>query len=328
MTQDSVPPSPPTHQDRSAGLIVFGVLTILIGIFCALIIPVILLGSAQSGVAAPAGRGQLFSAAAIYGILAVVLIWLGIGSILARRWARALLLLGSWTWLLVGLMATIFLALMLPQISSAIPANGPSGPLSDKARLAILLLPAGVVIFLGVVLPGIWVIFYRGGNVRATCEHRDPVTRWTDRCPLPVLAVSLWLVAGALSMVAAALGPGRVVPFFGTFLHGSGGLVFLLAAAALWLYAARACYGLETVGWWIIIVCVLLFAVSHFLTYSQHDIVETYRLMGYGPEQIAQMEKIQFLNRRTFAWFPVLWLVPSLGYLFYVRRYFPKRVRI
>jgi len=325
MTQESAPPHP--YQDRSAGLIVFGVLTILIGLFCALIIPAMLFGSAQSAASAPAGRGQLLSAAGVYGTLAVALVWLGIGSIMARRWARALLLLGAWTWLLVGVMAMIFLAVLLPQIASAIPSHGPSGPLSDKARLAILLLPAGVIFFLGVVLPGIWVIFYRGSNVRATCEHRDPVTRWTDRCPLPVLAVSLWLAAGALSMVLGALGPGRVVPFFGTFLHGSGGLAALLAVAALWLYAARACYRLQPAGWWIIVVCIGLFAVSHFLTYSQHEIAETYHLMGYGPEQIAQIEKFQFLNSRTFAWMPVLWLVPSLAYLGYVRRYFPKPIR-
>jgi len=34
-----------------------------------------------------------------YALLAVLFVWLGIGSIMARRWARALVLVSSWFWL-------------------------------------------------------------------------------------------------------------------------------------------------------------------------------------------------------------------------------------
>ena len=62
-------------------------------------------------------------AAIMCGLIAVVLIWLGIGSILARRWARALLLILSWTWLAMGVVALIYLAFLLPQIMATIDST-------------------------------------------------------------------------------------------------------------------------------------------------------------------------------------------------------------
>ena len=34
-----------------------------------------------------------------------------------------------------------------------------------------------------IVIPGVAVLFYRSPHVKHTCEVRDPVERWTDRCP-------------------------------------------------------------------------------------------------------------------------------------------------
>src|SRR5208283_4838121 len=90
-------PSPPPHTDRSAGLIVFGILTILLGCLAGLFVLLILVGAAASAKAtsAPATFSTILPAISIYGVLAVALVWLGIGSIMARRWARALLLVFS-----------------------------------------------------------------------------------------------------------------------------------------------------------------------------------------------------------------------------------------
>src|ERR1035438_153181 len=93
---DSSPP-PTAYKNRSSGLIIFGVLTILLGCVCALLVPLMLFGQTMSAKATgtPPNFSVLLPAVSVYGFLAVVLVWLGIGSINARRWARALLLIFS-----------------------------------------------------------------------------------------------------------------------------------------------------------------------------------------------------------------------------------------
>ena len=78
----------------------------------ALMIPLVALGAAMSRLAPGATMrpGQLLSAAATYGFLAAALITLGIGSVQFRRWARALTLIVSWYWLLMGALITVLLA--------------------------------------------------------------------------------------------------------------------------------------------------------------------------------------------------------------------------
>ncbi len=91
------------YKNRSTGLIIFGILTLLLGGLCALFIPLMLFGqtmAAKAPNAPPPNTAMLLPGLAMYGGLAVALIWLGIGSIKARRWARALLLIFSWTWLI------------------------------------------------------------------------------------------------------------------------------------------------------------------------------------------------------------------------------------
>ena len=111
------------YKDRSAGLIVFGILTILLGCLAGLLVPLMLFGQAASAKATSAAApfSTILPVLSIYGILAVALVWLGIGSIMARRWARALLLIFSWTWLIMGLIVVIFLAFFIPRLLANMP---------------------------------------------------------------------------------------------------------------------------------------------------------------------------------------------------------------
>ena len=42
-----------------------------------------------------------------------------------------------------------------------------------------------------VIIPGILILVYSRADVRLTCETRNPLASWTDRCPLPVLGIAL-----------------------------------------------------------------------------------------------------------------------------------------
>src|SRR5882757_5153510 len=109
--------SPGPYKDRKAGLTVFGLFTVSIGAVCALFIPLTLFGMSVAPKTSPAqDMRTILPALAIYGMLAVIFVWLGIGSMQARRWARALLLIMSWGWLVVGLFMMVFMVVWMPNM--------------------------------------------------------------------------------------------------------------------------------------------------------------------------------------------------------------------
>jgi len=311
----------PLSKDRSAGLVIFGILTILLGALCAMLIPLMLASQAmaEKSTGVPGNYQAIIPAVAVYGVLAVALVWLGIGSIRKRRWARALLLIGAWIWLVMGVLVMATLAFLLPQIAAGASAQGqmPAG-----AKWILVLVP---LIFMGIIfliVPGILVFFYRSPHVKATFERLDPTPCWTDRCPLPVLALSLMLGIGAVSMIGMALTSRSVFPFFGLLLSGPSASAAMIVMVAVWAWCARALYRLDPRGWLVVFAVICLFAISHMITYSFHDITEVYGLMGYTPQQREQIAKYSFLKNGVMAWSALIWTLPMLGYLLYVKKYF------
>lgn len=321
--------SPLPYKDRSTGLIVFGILTIGLGILTGLVVLLMLLGQVMA--ATLPHSHQLNSRVLVPGILiyvclSVVLVWLGIGSITARRWARALLLIFSWSWLAMGVTIMIMMACVMPFVMTHSLANGTSGQQAiSVATLAVMMFFMLLIMgILFIILPIIWVIFYSSRHVKATCEARDPVAGWTDACPLPVLALSLWLCFSLITMLTMPFSVRGVIPFFGMFLSGIPGTMVWLTLGAIWGYSAWLLYKLDVRGWWLIIIALCLQMASYFLTYAQHDIVEMYRLMGYPEEQIEQINKMGFITGGHMSLLTSLFTVPFLGYLLFIKRYFRK----
>lgn len=97
--------------DCRPGLIAFGIIEILIGGFCALMVP--LIGFAMVA-AAKVGETDRFNARVmlpsllVYVFIAAWFIWLGIGSALCRRWARTILLVTSWMTLVLGIVGMAY----------------------------------------------------------------------------------------------------------------------------------------------------------------------------------------------------------------------------
>ena len=268
---------------------------------------------------------MMIPVALIYGGMAVVFIWLGIGSIMARRWARALLLILTWVWLLIGIVEVIGAAVFLPKFF-AIFANPSAGgqQIPDAARIIITIVVLVMISVMMVVLPGLLVLFYRSQHVKATCEARNPAPCWTDACPLPVLALSLMLGLGAISMLIGATVCRGVMPFFGRFISGAPGIILMLVIVAVWGYCACAIYRLKAIGWWIILVSHAVLMVSGALTFTRVDPIEMYRLMGYPQQQIQQMQPFINLFKSHMPLCMLLFVLPFFGYLLYVKKFFPK----
>ncbi len=290
-----VEPIVPAYKDRSTGLVVFGILTLLLGGLCGLFVASGLLGQVVAARTNPglANMAAMLSGIVLYGVLAVALIWLGIGSIKARRWARALLLIFSWSWLVMGIIMLVVMGFVMPKVFANLPSTGTANqPAMPPGAIGVAMV--FMFLFFGiffVLAPAIWVFFYNSRHVKATCEARDNVTRWTDTCPLPVLGLCLWLAFSVPMMLMMPLAYHGVMPFFGSFLTGIPGTLLCLLVAAVWAYAAWLVYHLKPQGWWLILVALVVFMVSSLLTFARHDVLEMYQLMGYPQAQIDQMQK-------------------------------------
>lgn len=319
-----VPPVP-AFKDRSGGLTAFGILTIVLGCLAGLMALLMVAATALSAAvpnAPPQSLSTVLMVMCIYGGLAVALIWLGIGSIKARRWARALILIFSWTWLVMGIFMVFFMGFLMPKAMLNTPGvNGqPALPPGSIAVMTVFL-----ELFFGfffVVLPIIWIFFYANHHTRATVEMRDPVRRWTDACPLPVLGLSLWLLFSALTTLFLPVLYHGVAPFFGVFLSGLPGSLVYLVMAAVWAYCAWRLYKMDIRAWWIVLIAMTLYGASSLMTFARHDIVEMYQLMGYRQAQIDQIRRSGLFEGNSMMWMMLVFFVPFLGYIVYVKQYF------
>ncbi len=309
------------------GLKVFGVLEILCGALAALMIPLMLLAQFLASRFNPdaAPLRQMVQGAVSYAVLAAAFVLVGIGSLQARRWGRALSLILSWSWLLTGLAGLGYAIWLLPAILSAPQAQGAAIP--AQMQVVILLVAVGVIGLFLIAVPIVFVCFYQSRHVKATCEAFDPVPRWTDACPLPVLALSLWLGFGALALLLSPLSVNGVLPVFGRLVPGLLGCLGYLAVGGVCGWLAWSLYRLRWTGWWVAVALTCLGAASNFITFSRVDLVEMYRLMGYPEQQLDMMRQTGLMQGNWVAYVAAGGAALMLGFLLFVGRYFRRQAR-
>ena len=325
----AVPRAP--YKDRRVGLILFGILEVLIGLFFLLAMAFGALGSAMAG--SMAGTLPLEQQAALAPramlpslvfdlLLAVYFIWLGIGSMTARRWARALLLVSAWIWLVAGVIACLALLVVFPDLLGRALESGGAAAAAGAAGMAVVRGCLGaVLVFFYFLLPLFLVLFYRSPHVKATCEACDPRVRWTDRCPTPVLGLSLVLGLGAVGVLVTALY--GVLPVFGRIVTGPPAAALAVLLALVLAALARAAYLLRPWAWWGVLGLLLVSAASSLMTLgSSISWTELYRDMGLPAAQIERLGLDRMLADPRLFWFDFVVLAASLIFLLRVRRWF------
>jgi len=326
--QDALTTSPSAHKDRSGAIVAFGVLELLIALGCVAMICftliAVLIRPPATSAAMPPGyppgypppAASLAIAALYYLGIAVVFGWLGVGSILARRWARTLSLALGWIWLVSGTIGGLFSLLLLPRIFAAMPKTG--GP--DMTGVAVGCAVAVIVPVL-ILLPIAFVLFYGGRNVRATFEARDPHPRWTDRCPFPVLVLALLAAFAVLPCALSALHP--AFPFFGRLLTGAPGAAAMLLFALLQAALAWGLYKLRPAAWWGYLALWLVSVVSSVITFSRGlNWEELLRASGQPDNPMFRQVMIGMFQGPFFITVLVVLSLAFLGYLLWIKRYF------
>lgn len=320
------PPLPPEYKDRRTGLIVFGVMMILLGAFVGLSVPATLVGLllGPHGPAQALSTAQALTSMAHMTVFAVALIWLGIGSIKARRWARALALCGGWIGIVVGVLTCLALPWMLPSIRAAMESQPGMEKLPPAFATIMMVVTA---VFIGVFYVGIpiaVILFYRSRHVKRTCEVRDPVERWTDRCPLPVLAVVLVLGYTVVALLAALIQFGHAFPLFGAFVTGVPSYILWFLVIGTMVWATIGFYRLDPRVWWGYLALMMLFTVNTAVTFSRGGLLDFYRAAGMPDAQLALMEHMPMVRGNGFLWMMIPGTVLLIGYLIFLRRYFAR----
>lgn len=224
-------------RDQSTALVIAGTAVILVGLCCALLVP---LSAALGQLAEFSGDGSdslrtTLPLMAFHAVLAAVFVWLGAGAVRARLWARDLILPVAKIWLLTGICTTAAAAILLPAVvrGLTVTAGVPPG-----FGLAVMLIAGGVLVLTQVAVPAALLLFFRRPDVAATCRARDPRPQLTDTCPPRLLTLAMVWALAALSVV---LMPAYdfAFPLFGVLLRGGAGvlpwiLVLVVCVALAW----------------------------------------------------------------------------------------------
>ncbi len=319
----------PSYRDRGTGLTIFGVFQILLGLFAALMVPLAALGMLISR-AAPGGAmrpKQAILGMATYAFAAAVLLALGIGSVQKKRWARALTIVTSWYWLFVGILGTILLTAILPvtmksALAQAQRSSGAASPdLSTGVMAVVITFIIVFAAFFLVLVPIAFLVFYSREDVAETCRRRDPVERWTDRTPLPVLGASVVFLAGAFYLLLTGVST-PLFPFFGRYLTGGLGTLCFLVVAGIDAYLSVALFRLQPSGWWTAILTLAIRTISMAMTYARADLMQAYAKVGFSDAQLQILNSNPMFRSHVILWWSLASTVGIFAYLLWLKRYF------
>lgn len=305
-------------RDRSLGLVLFGVVPricagLLAGAF----------GVFMLNYKSPQFEGSstvLMLSGVFYLSFTVFSVWVGIGSILARRWARALTLMVSWLLLAVGSVETLYS--VWHNLVSFQEDAARFQDLSPSMVAAVDWVLTGAAALFLVALPLAFVLFYRSPAVKAFCEARNPVASWADSRPLPILGFCLLLLAGAFGGFVFLAFFNFTMLFCGLVFSGWAGFVLTLFMSLVHVYLAWGIYQRKILALWLTAVFYTVWLLPNALFGTPGQIFEMYKRMNLTSPLIAKsMENMSFGMVR----FGILaLLVVTLACLFWVRAYFEK----
>ena len=199
----AVPPEQwrPPHR---GGLIAWGVVLIIVGAFLSLSSLGTLVMIGLMGRFGPARLpvGTLLASGGFTGLLAVGLVWTGIGCCRGRRWVRPVVIALSSVSVGIGVVS------ILP--SSMLMAGGMDAGMTASGGTPM---PAGLVVMIVAVtllfsalfwigVPLWMALWFRRPSVEQSLVMTDPVRRWTDAAPIAVLA---WAMACGWTAVTTVM---------------------------------------------------------------------------------------------------------------------------
>jgi hypothetical protein len=232
---------PSKYKWQRIGLIVFGSLAILIGI--------VFLGSFLHILFLPESKinewsfGKWWKWVLLTSASIVFPIWVGIGSILARKWARALVI--------------IYACISL---------------VSESIRFLTTILEhdffywnwsfLSIEILFGPTIPLVFLIFYIQPTVGENCKTEDRISDLLDRFSLPILGVIALLIGEAFYMLSSLPINKFAVTFFNFNFDGWIGAAFQVVEISIIVFLVISIFSFYTYSWECVFTFQLFIALS------------------------------------------------------------------
>jgi hypothetical protein len=290
-------------------------------------IPLMLLGVAMSGrMGADAlSIKMILPGIFMYGLLSIAFIWLGVGSCMCKRWARSLCLLLSSFWLGCGSIGMVSTLMIMPKVLAHPPANVQSGNVPPGFLTVVMAISTFINFIIFVAVPAVLVLFYKSPHVKATCEERDPKTRWTDLIPLPRLGLAVMLGFSALGFPLTMFGYNWVMPVFGAHLSGIPSLAIVAVLSIAFGFSAVSAFKGKIIGWYTAIGLYLLSSSSYAVTIARVGMLKLYEEMGFPPSQIERFREMGTFEGPGFWIMMALCSIPFIVFLVFSRKYFDEK---
>ena len=317
-------PAAASFTDRSDRLMAMGIIQIILGSISGLLV---LLTAAVhcSGKLPRTGAYQTssttFTSVATMILVTIFFIWSGIGAIKKKRWVRPLMLSTMWPALLIGTTVLFVMAFVMPQAFDEM--TGPGGrAIPERARDIATTVVLVIMAVVYIIIPLLHIILYTNPEVQRTCEKYDPEPRWTDACPIPVLALAIWLGTAAIFIVLVGLAT-PVLPVFGTLVTGIPATLGNLVMGGILGYLAYAAYRMRPAGLWGTLVLLVVAITSVMVTYFSVGAIEWIRATGtIRPEDARYVEPIAAVMLGPLLMVSVFWGLMIVAYLLYLWRFF------
>jgi hypothetical protein len=298
MSTDLPSQLPPPLKNRRGWLIAFGVVEILIACFCLLLLALMAGGLVVlSHANRPTGAPGISAAGAImavlfYGGLGVLFLILGVGSIKRKNWARIGSQIVSGFWLFTGILSSLFCVFVLPHFMEQ---QGNLPP--EQLRLISVVMDLLMIVVM-VLLPASLLVFYSLKSVRVTClatgQGQGPMMGSRGQAagppPVSIILLALWECLGALAVLSLLVVRANVI--FGLVVRGPSAIFLMTAHAILSAIAACLVYRRDYLGWAISLFKNLFWAASWLVTLLSRDLMDIYRQMGFGEQQMQLLRRL------------------------------------
>src|SRR6185369_12901600 len=143
-----------------------------------------------------------------------------------------------------------------------------------------------------------------------------------DGRPLPVLGFCLFAGFWALSMPLGMPFTHFTTIFLGFVVSGFLGFAAILFMSVYQGYLAWGFWNRKLHAWWAAVVFYTLLYLPIAFSFTPDKMKEMYGAMGYPPERIE--ESVQALQGFPMVWGMLLFVAVVMGFLIYVKRFFPK----
>ncbi len=266
------------------------------------------------------GMGSFWFAALVvqnigYYVIAALFIPVGIGHVKLRRWALTLTQLYIWFWLGVGILLFGNFILLIPSIFKL-----------DLNRDVLLfqLVTIGVAsLFFLILLPILALWFYKSEKVRLVFEEHDSNRYWTEKFPLPLVALLLLFVIIIMVMHIAIFFQ-SMFPIFGRIMLGRQSVYIVSLCILIMGILIYGTVRLKTWAWWSSLAFISLLTISSVMSFARHSFYDIIIMMKLPAYEMELLDKLEFVHDYHLVGLVAIPLLITLGLVIYSKRYFEK----